>query len=314
MSTGAEADSGRKEALQEIRRLITAHALDREELMSAWPVDSEPQRGVVSKVLGHLGGLFLFAGIAAFIAINWASLPGPARVGVTLGVGLSIFIGAVIVERSGRWPLVATPAYLAAEVLQATGMLVAFDEYGSGGDWRIAVALTGAMMSLQAIAVFRVVANSVLVFAALLFGAAAVTNVFALAEVDEIVTALALGVSITLIALGLDRQRFPWNVSLWTGFGSGLFFFGAFDLLEGEPYELLFALFTAGGIYLSVASRTRAILAMSVVSLLLYISYFTVEHFADSLGWPVALILIGIAFVGLGLLTVRFNRRYFLTS
>ena len=311
MNTGETADRRRQEALLEIGRLIASNELTREELLSVWAGGIELQRSVVSKVLGYLGGLFLFAGIAAFIGINWDSFPSLARVGVTLGVGLSIFIAAVIVDRAEQWPLFPTPAYLAAEVLQATGMLVAFDEYGSSGDMRIAVVFTGAMLSLQAIAVFRVAANSVLVFAAILFGLAAVANIFELAEVDETVTAMAMGVAITLIALGLDRQRFPWNVSVWAGFGSAVFLFGAFDMLEDEPFEVLFALFAALGIYVSVTTRIRAILAVSVVSLLLYISYFTLKHFSDSLGWPVALMLIGIEFVGLGMLTVRLGLHYF---
>lgn len=61
----------------------------------------------------------------------------------------------------------------------------------------------------------------------------------------------------------------------------------------------------------SVRTQTRAILVTSVVRFLLYISYFHAEHFSDSLGWPPVLMLIGVAFVGVGYFAPRFNRRYF---
>jgi len=43
--------------------------------------------------------------------------------------------------------------------------------------------------------------------------------------------------------------------------------------------------------------------------LLGYTAYFTGNHFADSTGWPIALILIGIAMMGIGMFTLRIDRR-----
>jgi len=309
MTTEAD-ERRRRDALDEIQRLFVANELTLDELLERLG-EREVRGGVVPRVLGYLGGLFLFAGVAAFIAINWDSFPSLARVGVTLGVGLALFIAAVVVERQRVWPMFPTPAYLAAEVLQPTGLLVAFEEYGRGGDSRLAFLITGSVLCLQALAVLQISTNSVLVFASILFGAIAAANIFDLAEVAEGFTAVAIGASMVLIALGIERKRYPWNVNAWSGTGSILFYLGAFDLLRSEPLELLFVLFTVVGLYLSIQARIRAILATSVLALLLYISYFTVENFADSLGWPLALMLIGIAFVGLGLVAVRFNRRYF---
>ena len=44
--------------------------------------------------------------------------------------------------------------------------------------------------------------------------------------------------------------------------------------------------------------------------LLVYVSYFTNEHFQDSLGWPLLLILPALVFIGLSTIAMRINRRY----
>ena len=302
----------RSQVLEQVRRLARQHGFSPDEVFPRVP-EARPH-GVISMVLGYLGGLFLFAGISAFIAINWESFPAFARVGVTLGVGLAVFIAAVIVDQQRVWPTFPTPAYLAAEVLQPIGLLVAFEEFGSGGDWRIALLITGAVFCVQALAVLRSRPNAVLLFAAVAFGTMAAANVFDLADIPEGYTAVALGASLVLIALGIDGERYPWNVNAWIGAGSILFYLGAFDLLRERPYEVLFTAIGAVGLYLSVLTRVRAILVTSVAALLFYISYFTVQNFSDSLGWPVALMVIGASFVALGVLAVRFNRLYFRRS
>ncbi len=101
------------------------------------------------------------------------------------------------------------------------------------------------------------------------------------------------------------------------------------DVVEAPAYDLYFSTFANRSINeprhatrivvratfvpnaASVRTQTRAILVTSVVRFLLYISYFHAEHFSDSLGWPPVLMLIGVAFVGVGYFAPRFNRRYF---
>ncbi|MDH3644763.1 MAG: DUF2157 domain-containing protein [Gammaproteobacteria bacterium] len=304
----------REAALAEIGRIAEANNLTSADILAAVegkPARAEPGGGVLARVMGYIGGIFLFAGVATFIAVNWDSFGSFARVLVTLGVGFSVFIAAVLVERDGRWPLMAAPGYLTADVLQPTGMLVAFDEYGSGGDWRIAVAITSLAIMAQALAALTVAGSAVLVFAAVFFGMSLAVTLFDIAQIDETLYVLVTGTSLVLVALGIDVDRYRWNVGAWASAGSIMFFVALFDLVEGNALEFLFPLLTAIGVYVSVQTRTRAILAISVLAFLLYISYFTAEHFSDSLGWPLVLMLIGVVFVGVGYLALRFNRRYF---
>ena len=57
-------------------------------------------RGVLVRVLGFLGGTFVFAGIGVFIALQWDDMNSAARIVVTLGSGLAAFILAC--SRAGK--------------------------------------------------------------------------------------------------------------------------------------------------------------------------------------------------------------------
>ena len=49
---------------------------------------------------------------------------------------------------------------------------------------------------------------------------------------------------------------------------------------------------------------------VATLAILAYTGWFTGEHFADSIGWPLALILFGMFMIGLSALAVRIDRDY----
>jgi len=51
-------------------------------------------------------------------------------------------------------------------------------------------------------------------------------------------------------------------------------------------------------------------LLVGTLAMLIYIGYYTAEHFANTVGWPIALVIIGIALIGLSALAVRLNNQY----
>ncbi len=310
----------RRAALAEIRRLAEVHGIGAAEIsaMLAGAGDDgrgATQPGVIARVTAYLGGLFVFAGIAALIAVNWEAFPSAARVLITLGLGLALFVAALIVDLDRRWPALVAPGYLAALALEPTGMMVAFDEYGGGGDARWAMLLTSFAVALQCAVTLAGTrqrsGHAVLLFAATLFGASFWATAFGLAGVDEDRASLTIGVALLLVSFAIDGRRYRWNAALWALAGATLAFVALWDLLRDTPLEVLFALLAMGGVYLSVVMQSRSLLFTSVAALLFYIGYFTAEYFADSLGWPLALMLIGVAFVVVGRLALRLKRRYF---
>jgi len=129
-------------------------------------------------------------------------------------------------------------------------------------------------------------------------------------KVDEELNVLLMGTSTVLLCIGLERTSFrsinPW----WYLVGSAGFYYGLFDMLKHSPLEILFLAAACGGVFLSTWVRSRVLLSVSTITILAYISYFTSEHFQDSLGWPLVLILLGFVFIGLSALAIRINKRY----
>ena len=63
-------------------------------------------------------------------------------------------------------------------------------------------------------------------------------------------------------------------------------------------------------LYTCVLLQSRALLLTTVIAMLGYIGYFTAQHFVDSLGWPISLVLMGVAFMGVSALAMRVKRQY----
>jgi hypothetical protein len=56
--------------------------------------------------------------------------------------------------------------------------------------------------------------------------------------------------------------------------------------------------------------HSRTLLFVATMAILAYTGWFTGEHFADSVGWPVALIAFGMFMIGLSALAFRIDRDY----
>ena len=111
----------RSRALEEIVALARAHQLSGAEIAAAvgdapaTPSDQRAQR-VVVRVLGVLGGSFVFAGVCAFIALQWDHMNSASRVIATLGPGVVALVLAVLASREPRFEKATTPLLLVASV------------------------------------------------------------------------------------------------------------------------------------------------------------------------------------------------------
>jgi len=312
----------RAAALVEVARLAREHGLTAEELTAVLPRDASAnarpaevvaapaESNVLVRVLGFLGGTFVFAGLGVFIALQWESLGSLARVVITLGPGVTAFTLAGLARREQRYSRASTPLYVVAAVLQPVGMLVAFEEYGSGGDWRWASLVVSATMALQYGLAFAASRRSTVLFIAGSFAAAALWTAFDLADLDNGIVGIAVGGGLLLLAVWADRSNHRDITPPWYFIGAAACLAGLFDLVESTFLELLFLAAASGFVYLSVVLRSRTLLVVATLAILSYTGYFTAEHFADSLGWPLALVAFGLFMIGLSTIAVRIDRRY----
>ena len=305
----------RYRALESIVALAKQHGLSASEIATAMgsapgQASENRWRGVLVRVLGFLGGTFVFAGIGVFIALQWDGLNSASRVIVTLGAGLVAFVLALLSARDPRFDKATTPLLLVAAALEPTGMFVVFDEYGSGGDWRWASLITSGTMALQFGAVFASLRRSTPLFMAILFATLFWWTALDLAGADDEIIALLMGGTMLLTAIGVDRTGHRDITPVWYLSGATAFLYGTFDVVRRTPSEIAFLAVAAGLVYLSVVVHSRTLLFVATLAILAYTGWFTGEHFADSVGWPIALIAFGIFMIGLSALAFRIDRVY----
>ena len=162
-----------------------------------------------------------------------------------------------------------------AAALEPTGMLVAFDEFGSGGDWRWASLATSGTMALQFGATFVSIRRSTPLFMTILFGTLFWWTAFDLLDVDDTLVALILGGCMLLTAVGVDRTGHRDITPVWYLFGAAAFLYGLFDAVERTPFEIGFVAIAAGFVYLSAVLHSRMLLFVATLAILAYTGWFT---------------------------------------
>jgi len=303
----------KREAMAQILAIARQHGLTQADIETAFKTggeSTEPASNLLGSILGYLGGTFIFAGLSIFISLNWDDMNTAARIIVTLGSGIAVFIMALVASADERYTRVRTPLYLIAAALQPVGILVAIGEFSSVGNWQHAAMLTAAVMALQQGLVFWQKRDTTLLFTTVVFTLWFLAVTLDLLNVDDEFIALILGASTVSLCVGLEATPQRGMNPFWYLFGSASFYYGLFDMIQDNAIEPAFLGAACAGVFLSTWVRSRILLFTSTVAILAYISYFTSEHFQDSLGWPLVLILLGLVFIALSAIAIRINRRY----
>ncbi|WP_455376595.1 DUF2157 domain-containing protein [Kaarinaea lacus] len=121
---------------------------------------------------------------------------------------------------------------------------------------------------------------------------------------------LITGLCVTLAAFGMHKAgRYPRLIAIGYFIGSFMAYAGLFDLVHDTSVELIYLAVTASVLYACVVLQSRALLLTTVIAMLAFIGYFSEKHFANSLGWPVTLVLMGVAFLGVGAIAIKVKQR-----
>lgn len=304
--------SDRDEALHEIARLAKRHGLALEDIRRAMtgPDKQKESSGIVARLFSYIGGIFIFAGIGVFISMYWRDFNSEARVIVTLGVGFAAYLLALACLNDKNYQRAATPLFLISAILQPMGVLVMLNEYSMGGDRRYGVLFMTAYMLLQHSLTFWAKQRTLLAFGAIFFGAMFFVTLFDIWGFKPNLIGVVMGASLLCIAYALNQSKHSAISGFWYFVGSVMFLWALFDLVEDSALEIMYLGLAAFMIFLSTYVRSRAMLFVSTLSMLGYIGYFTAEHFANTVGWPISLVIIGMALFCLGSLAVRLNNRY----
>ena len=123
-------------------------------------------------------------------------------------------------------------------------------------------------------------------------------------------TAAVTGLSMTLCGHWIRTQTISRRApGFWYFLGSFVFFSATMGLLYETPYDIVFIIFPASALYISLQIKSRALLASSLLAVLSFISYYTFKYFAGTIGWPVAMMITGMILIGLCSFAMKLNKR-----
>ena len=306
--------TARQDALAEVVSLITRHGLTIGEVSAALDGQGDfaarQTSSVVSRIFAYLGGIFVFVGLGIFVGMRWDELGPAGRVMLTFGPGLCLFVLALVCASDARLEAAATPLFLVSGLVQPTGILVMLREYGRGGEVEHAVLFTSAVMLVQHGCTFWARRRTVLAFTSIVFGTIAAFTALDLLDANLYLAGITIGASLLCVGWSLDRSPHRAIAGVIYFCGAVLALEEIYAWLRREPLEILFLGAACGVVVLAAVARSRSLLVVGTAALVGYIADFIYRNFADNLGAPLALMVMGLLFLGLGAAAVRINTRF----
>ena len=278
----------------------------------------------ISTILYYLGSAIVFMGLAFFIDQQWAQFGTPMRVLVTLGTAVSALLTGVLLDQQQQLGAVGNAAFLLSGLLLPVGLIVTFDELGLQVSSLVLQLEILGLLSVVYLASFALLRKTVLLIFALLFGTcccfAAIDvlvgntptlDPFTLASYQLLGVGLAWAFLGHGLSLGAHRILSGWLY----GIGIASFLGAALALGEWQPNQNLFWEIVYPGlvfavIFLGTQLKSRTFLVFGSLALGSYLSKITLEYFADSLGWAVALILVGFLLMAVAFLALHLQRQF----
>ena len=306
--------TAKQDALIEVVELIKRHKLTFAEVSAAMSdspeFKAEKSSGILQKVFGYIGGIFVFAGLAIFIGMQWNELGDIGRIMVTLGPGFCAFVLALVCLTNPRFEVAATPLFLVAAFVQPYGMAVALQEFSHGGNPMYGLMFICLLMAIQQGCTFWAKDRTVLALTTSFFGLAFFAAGMDVMHIHEDAIGLVLGASAMCLSWSLDHSRHRSIAGLGYFCGSVAFLVGSWDFLHNSPGEILLLGLSCGVIFLSTVVRSRTLLLVGTLSLIGFIGDYYAEHFIDQVNAALGLVLAGFALIGLGAGAVKINNKY----
>jgi hypothetical protein len=323
-------DMNKEELLQELSLKVNSGEISRSELLASVNIDAATSTSSspvkhhstfsVTKMLYALGAAIVVVGIIIFFYQVWDDVGSFMRILVTLGLGLIITAIGSYLMKSKPENNIGSVFHGIGGLIIPGGVLVTLSELNflDNAVWPVAI-------TFCILAVFYYLLNSVHKSVGLTFFTglhstifvylfvAAITDGSTFYNLGDIYAYLTMAIGISYLLLA-QAFRVGWNknlVSILCFFGALAFLGAAFSrVFDSGLWQMFYFVILIGGFYLSIYMRSREILALSAMFLIIHLSYITGKYFADSLGWPISLVILGFVFIGLGYASIAINKKY----
>lgn len=318
----------KEQLLNELSLKISTGEISREEIQSKFGIpspaykvsevpQSESRHMSINKILYLIGAAIVVIGIVIFVGQIWEEIGSVGRILVTLGLGFVFAVMGSMMLSSKPEDKIGQVFHAIGGVLIPGGSMVLLYELQIDGAWPMAIAFGSVAVFYFLLNIVQ--KNVVLTLFTIANGTTFIYLMFnailgdAFYKHDDLYAYLTMVLGVSYLMLGYSFKD-TWNSRL----KESLYSIGSLGILgsaytrvfDSVGWQFFFFVLVLGGIYLSVFLKNRSILILSTVFLVAHVSYITSEYFANSLGWPLSLILLGMVFIGLGYMSININKKY----
>jgi len=321
----------KEEVLQYIRTLAEQKVISKEELDVAYDSGSGIKTDVVltkklgvAEILYYIGGAIVFLGISILLWQNWHTLGFGTKVLATLGAGVAAYFVGVLFSRDERTETAGSAFYLISALVIPMGLYVVFDNAGFDASSYGSQSLISGILFGMYLLSFVVFRKNVFTLFSIIFGTWLFFSLTSLmvggAPYFEdwkfyMYRVLVAGIAYMLLGYAFSKDERALLQGFLYGFGI-LGFLGAALALGGwEPnqnvfWELIYPGLIFGALFLSVHIKSKSFLTWGTLFLMAYILKITSEYFSSGLGWPLALVIAGLAMIGVGYMSLSLKKKY----
>jgi hypothetical protein len=277
----------------------------------------------ITNIFYVIGGIIAILGVIILIVQDWSDIGPAGRILSTLGVAFLCYLIGLFVNN--RDYLVMSDVFLMVSiVLSPLGAFVMLREMDVDFDWLVNFLTSLSLALIFGVATF-IKKRSILLLSVVGFLSwsyyALISKIFSLSDIsDDMVkwATILLGLSYVFLAYS---YRNIWTTESFVGQNertvaqNGLYAAGSLMILGGGiaiggVFDFVFIAVLFFAFYASVFLKSKMMLMFSALFLTAHIIKLTSRFFTDSIGWSLALILIGFLVIGVGYMTMYLNRRF----
>ena len=287
------------------------------------PVTSKEETSSnLTHIFYGIGAIIAIVGVCILVAQNWEEIGFGGRILVTLGIALLTYLGGMIL-RNPEQKVISQVMFVLSAVLSPLGAYVLLNEAKIDFSWSAQIWTAIVLFIIFGVALF-VSKKNILVLLNVAFATWAyysfIVKVLGNSYDADLFkwAGILLGTAYILIAYGsgsvwtasdeADAKEKKSITNVLYGLGT-LFVLGA-GITIGGFFNIVFIALIFGAFYGSVYLKSRAMLILGGLFLMAHIIKLTSEYFADTIGWPVALIIVGFLVIGVGYMTYQINKKF----
>ncbi|MCF7865126.1 MAG: hypothetical protein K9M11_01285 [Candidatus Pacebacteria bacterium] len=309
----------------EVIAVATGHTL-----ATTGTADTSDKSSIVPKVLYTIGGVIAVIGVIVLLSNNWNAIGFAGRWLVTVGFGLATFVSAILVYKKEQYNVLTQVFLTVSSITLFIGGFVWINGVATTS-WDTAnssLLVSTVLFAIFAVALYATHKKILHIILTVFFTVAYYACVakflkgsgFDLYVLKDVVTYASMILAIGYLMYGSwvkkaveDNSNIASKSnrtlsSIYTFLAFALFMFAA--LFLGGFWNFIYAFLAIGAVVLSINLRTQIGLVITSIAIGIYCIKISVQYFADSISFSLALLVSGLLIIALGYLTYYLNKKY----